>query len=406
MMKNNTSLFRPIYYPAIKTIVGLLFFLTMVGCSATRKLPANEKLYIGAKVRIDDEDIKAKKEKALENELEALVRPKPNKAFLGIRYKLLFYNMVDSVGQKKGLKHFIKNKLGEPPVLFSDVSLEANEEIICNRLENRGYFDTRCSSDIEERDRKVKVVYTAKPGPQYHIRKVDFRVDSTSVLGGAVKETQDHTFLKPEDSYDLDIIKAERDRIDARLKETGFYYFSPNDILVQVDSTVGGNQVDLFVRLKDSTPTKARKVYTINNTYIFPDYSISDDTVDIGQAEKHYNFYIADPEDKWKPLTFEHFVYFNPGDVYNRTDHNVAISNMVSMGAFKFVKNKFVETGDSARLNVFYLMTPFPKKSIRAEVSGRKTDADFTGTELTLNWRNRSTFRGAELLTLSGYTGY
>ncbi|MEO5906129.1 MAG: hypothetical protein ABIQ11_05350, partial [Saprospiraceae bacterium] len=356
----------------MRSVMALMVFFSLFACSATRKLPANEKLYIGAKVRIDDEDIKAKKEKALEKELESLVRPKPNKSFLGIRYKLMFYNMVDSVGRKRGLKHFIKNKLGEPPVLFSDVSLEANEEIICNRLQNRGYFDTRCSSDIKERDRKVKVIYTAKPGPQYHIRKVDFKVDSLSVLGSAVKETEDHTFLKPRDSYDLDIIKAERERIDARLKENGFYFFAPDDILVQVDSTVGENQVDLFVRLKESTPTKARKVYHINNTYIFPDYSISDDEVDISQAEKHFNFYITDPEDKWKPLTFRHFVYFNPGDVYNRTDHNIAISNMVSIGAFKFVKNKFVETGDSARLNVFYFLTPFPKKSIRAEISGRK----------------------------------
>src|SRR5688500_4395501 len=101
-------------------LVGLLLLalLPLFSCSVTRKLPPNEKLYTGAKVKIDDKDTPAKKKKALTTELEGLVRPKPNTKLLGIPYKLMFYNMVDTVSRKKGLKNFIKNKLGEPPVLF------------------------------------------------------------------------------------------------------------------------------------------------------------------------------------------------------------------------------------------------------------------------------------------------
>lgn len=171
-----------------------------------------------------------------------------------------------------------------------------------------------------------------------------------------------------------------------------------------VDSTVGEHKVDLIVRIKPSIPDKAKQIYRIAGTYIFPNYSISEDSLDILNAEKYGDFYIDDPEHKWKPITFARYMYFQPGDIYNRTDHNVALRNMASLGPFKFVKNKFVEAGN-AQLNVFYFLTPYPKKSIRVEISGKKTDADFTGSELTVNWRNRSIFRGAELLTLSGYTG-
>lgn len=383
----------------------LILSSLLVSCSVTRKLPLNEKLYTGAKVRIDDKAIKAKQEKELENELESLLRPKPNTSILGIRYKLMFYNMVDSVKNKRGLGNFIKNKLGEPPVLFSDVSTEANEDIICNRLENRGYFHTRCSSDIKEKEKKVSVVYTAIPGLQYMIRNVEFLIDSMNEVGRAIMDASPSTFLKADNPYDLDVIKAERERIDIRLKEKGFYYFAPDDILVLIDSTVGEHKVDLFVRLKQDMPTKAGKIYRIAGTYIFPNYTIADEELNILDAEQHGNFYITDPEHKWKPVTFERYIQFPPGEIYNRTDHNVALNNMASLGAFKFVKNKFVETGDSARLNVFYFLTPYPKKSVRAEISGRKTDADFTGTELNINWRNRSIFRGAELLTIAAYTG-
>ncbi len=381
-----------------------IILLSFGSCSVTKKLPPNEKLYIGAKVRIEDDSIRTKQKKALVNELEGIVRPKPNKDILGIPFKLMFYNLIDTTYKKKGLKHFIKYKLGEPPVLFSQVSTEANNKIIDNRLENRGFFKTRTSAEVIEKNRKVKVIYTAVPGPQYFIRKVEFLIDSTDELGDAILDTKTETFLKSEDPYDLDVIKAERERIDLRLKENGFYYFSSDDILVMIDSSVGGHQVDLFVRIKPSIPAKAKRIYRIAGTYIFPNYSISD-TLDILNAEKYEEFYIDDPEHRWKALTFSRYMYFQPGDIYNRTDHNIALRNMASLGPFKFVKNKFIEAGDSARLNVFYFLTPYPKKSIRVEISGKKTDADFTGTELTVNWRNRSIFRGAELLTLSGYTG-
>ncbi len=338
-------------------------------------------------------------------ELKSLVRPKPNASILGIRYKLMFYNLVDSVKSKKGLKYFIKHKLGEPPVLFSSVSVDANSKILCNRLENRGYFNSRCTAKIIDKNRKIKVIYTAVPGSQYMIRDVKFLIDSTFEAGDAVMKTKAETFLKSGDAYDLDVIKAERERIDLRLKEKGFYFFSPDDILVLVDSTIGEHKVDLFVRIKSSIPDKATRIYRIANTYIFPEFNIADDTIDISQATKQSDFYIIDPAHAWKPLTFERLIHFHPGDIYSRTDHAVALSSMVSLGAFKFVKNKFEETGDSARLNAYYFLTPYPKKSIRLELSGKKSDADFTGTELTINWRNRNSFRGAELLTVSAYGG-
>ncbi|MDQ7949853.1 MAG: BamA/TamA family outer membrane protein, partial [Pedobacter sp.] len=51
----------------------------------------------------------------------------------------------------------------------------------------------------------------------------------------------------------------------------------------------------------------------------------------------------------------------------------------------------------------YYQLTPYQRKSIRAEVTARSNSANFNGSEFTLSWRNRNTFRGAELLTVSAY---
>jgi outer membrane protein assembly factor BamA len=100
-------------------------------------------------------------------------------------------------------------------------------------------------------------------------------------------------------------------------------------------------------------------------------------------------------------------MFFNQGDIYNRTDHNLSLNRLVTLGTFRFVKNRFEEADSTGnpRLDAYYYLTPYPKKSLRAEITGRTNSANFTGSELTLSWRNRNAFKGAELLTISAYGG-
>jgi len=56
-------------------------------------------------------------------------------------------------------------------------------------------------------------------------------------------------------------------------------------------------------------------------------------------------------------------------------------------------------------LNSYYFLSPYPRKSLRAEITGRTNSANFTGSEVTLSWRNRNAFKGAELVTVSAYGG-
>jgi hypothetical protein len=86
---------------------------------------------------------------------------------------------------------------------------------------------------------------------------ITFPQDST-VLSSAVRETEDRTLLKKDQGYNLTTIKEERLRIDARLKEKGFYYFAPDYLKVQVDSTHADHQVDLIVKVKKETLLKRR----------------------------------------------------------------------------------------------------------------------------------------------------
>ena len=389
------------------TVFLTLTLMILSACSNIKYLPKGEQLYIGGKVKIEGKEVAKKKRKQLAKELETVLRPKPNFSFLGLRPKLYIYNIVGKPKKNKGLKHWLRTKVGEPPVLFSKVDLDFNTKLVQNRLENRGYFNAQTTADSTERNRRVKAIYTATPGKQFLIRKVEF-IEDSSALTTALSITKDKTFLKAGDPYDLDAIKAERTRIDARLKEKGFYFFGPDYLIVQVDSTVGDNQVDVFVKVKQKTPLKAKEIYTINNISIYPNYTIARDSSnskpEVGM--QFGDFMIYDRENKFKPQIFERSMTFRKGDIYNRTDHNLALNRLVNLGTFKFVKNNFT-VSDSVQhsLNTTYYLTPLPRKSIRVELLGKTNSANYTGSELNINWSNRNTFRGAELLTLSVFGG-
>jgi outer membrane protein insertion porin family len=385
------------------TVILSVFLLS--ACSTTKYLAPGQKLYTGGEVKIQDKDIKKSDASSLSDELQLLLRPKPNGSILGLRVKLWIYNKTRTK-KTKGFAHWLNTKFGEPPVLVSSVDLEKNSGILQNRLQNKSYFQAQVTGDTIGKKKTAKAVYTAVTGPGYKIRKVIFpqgkeNID-TAVAGAAAK-----TFLKPGDNYNLDVIKNERLRIDARLKEEGYYYFAPENLIMRVDSSITGHQVDIFVTVKRSTADKAKNIYTIDNIYVYPSYSLRDTSLNLDQAQKYRWYNVVEKRKTVNNYIFANTVLMRPGGVYNRTEHNNSLNRFVNLGPYKFVKNRFEDVStDSSKLNVFYFLTPYKKKSLQLEILGRTTSANYTGSQININWLNRNAFKGGEALkvTLFGST--
>lgn len=390
----------------------LLYFLSIIffaSCSATKDLHDNQNLYYGSKIKIESTTHKMPKnqQKDFQDELQALLRPKPNSKFLGMPIKLWIYNSFNPRHKSKGLGHWIQTKLGEPPVIAATSALEKNRAVFQNRMENRGFFRDTVTFDTTVKNRKLTAIYTVTVGDRYRIRNVTFPGDS-SAISKRIARISKNTLLKPKRPYDLDNIKKERERIDTRLKERGFFYFSPDDLIVDVDSTVGDHQVDMHVEIKETTPPEAQQVYKIKDVVVYADFDIQGDTSMANAKITPYGGYkIVDPNKRFQPRIFSRTLVFKPGEVYNRTDHNLSLNRLITLGVYKFVKARFepVDTVKGNYLNAFYYLTPTEFKSIRFEVTALSRSNSTTGTQLSLNWRHRNFFKGAELFTVSAYGG-
>ncbi|MGG7036660.1 MAG: BamA/TamA family outer membrane protein [Flavobacterium sp.] len=385
----------------------ILFLFFIMGCGGTKHLAEGELLYTGGSVKVIDTVIKNKDRKNLQKELEELLRPKPNSQFLGMRPKLFFYNLAGEPRKDKGFRYWLRNKVGQPPVLFSKVDLEYNSDLLRNYAENKGFFKTKTSADSTRHGKKATAKYTVWTAKQYKIKSVVFPEDS-SALAKSITKTKKRSLLVPGEPYDLDVIKKERERIDTRLKEKGYFYFQPDYILAKVDSIKGNHEVNIKLEVKDETPEKARKAYTINQVTIYPNFSIQKDSLDLKKEKivKYHDFTIIDSANTFNPKIFDRTVYLKKGELYSKKNHNLTLNRFINLGTFKFVKNEF-KISDSIpnALDVYYYLTLLPKKFIRSEFKASVNSASYTGFDVNVNWNNRNLFRGAELLTISAFGG-
>ena len=388
----------------------------VVSCSNTKFLKEGQMLYTGAEVKIENDSLSKKEKNDLESALKDNLTPKPNSSFLGLRPKLYAYNVTKEPKKQKGLRYWLKYKFGEEPVLLGDVDKEFNKDIIVNYSENKGYFNARAKYDTVSKNKKAKVIYTLNPGGRYLISNVKFPADS-SEINKEIRALKDKTLLKTGNPFDLEVIKAERQRIDDGLKNRGFYYFNPDNIIVQADSTVSKkHEVELIVKLKDKTPDLAKDQFTIDKVVVFPNYNLRDAkrgkynipmNADSLKGYEYNNIYVVDPYKKFKPRVFDRALYFEKGDLYNRKNHNLSLNRLINLGVFKFVKNEFVVSDSlNHKFDAYYILTPRELQSLRLEALGRTNSANYAGSEVNLNWTERNFFRGAEQFKASLYGAF
>lgn len=392
-----------------KCVIATLLLSYFSSCSNTKFLEEGEFLYTGAELEIKGDSLPKKERKELEGQLKENIIPKPNTSFLGLRPKLYIYNITKEPKKEKGIGYWLKYKVGEKPVLLSDVDIEFNKDILENYSENKGYFNAKATGDTISKDKKAKVEYVVTPKNRYYISQVNFPTDTTEIVQLEMANTKRRTLLKSNDPFDLDVIKAERERIDSRMKEKGFYYFHPDNIIVQADSTVTkDHKVELFVKLKNNTPAIAKEQFTIDKVIVFPDYNLREIRRGIysipmqKDSLEQYNkgdFYMVDKQNKFKSKVFDRALYFKSGELYNRADHNLTLNRLVNLGVFKFVKNEFIVSDSiNNKFDAYYFLTPREFQSLRLEVLGRTNSANYGGGEVNLNWTHRNFMKGAEQL--------
>ena len=405
--------------PTRRALLLVPALLLLASCSGLKFVPEGERLYTGGKVTIKPPagEKTVNNQSALQTELEAVVGPKPNSSLLGLRPKLYFWHM--GVGKKKGLGKFFADKFGEPPVYLSQAKPATVRDLLVNRQRNNGFFNGQAAYEVKKEEKTASIDYTALPGVVYRYTQVNFP-PGDSLVQTAIRNTQGESLVKVGDAYNLATLTAERVRIDAALKEHGYYYFAPDYLVFKVDSTLD-HKATVDVRLKPTAPPKALRPYWLDQVKLNTSYVLTDTTTRKPIRFRGYQYFPDEDVFKAKAIARATFLY--PDSVYRRHRRDQTLSRLMSLGTFRFVEIRFkpAAAGDTTvavpadaapgsdrsvglrqRLDAEVLMTQLKKKSLRAEVQLTTKTNGFTGPALRVTFRNRSALRGAEQLLING----
>lgn len=378
--------------------------ILLTGCSALKFVPDNEVLYTGAEVDIVPEGrIRAKKR--IKELLDANLVPKPNTTVLGMRPGLWFFYKAGNP-KKKGLRRFIKTKLGQAPVYMSDIEADQTAEVLEAHLINHGYFFSEVNSEETVKGKKGTVRYIARVYPPYRLREIAFpRMDT---LFTNIDSVKGDSYLRPRQRYNLERLKAEQERIEEALENLGFFHFDDRHLIFEADSTVGRRQVDLLLTLEPGVPEKAKQIYRIGSVNVYPDHVIFGDTArskPVGIDVDGLNY--IDHTNQYKPRTITKVINFRPGNIYRAIDREYTLRHLMSLGSFKFVDIRFKESKeDSLLLDTHIYLTPHLRKSIRGEIQMVSKSNNFVGPGFSLSFTNRNFLRGSEQLRITANTSY
>lgn len=377
----------------------------LCGCSATKMVPEGDRLYTGAKIAWHG--LKQHDQRDLEDGLNDRIRPKPNSRILGIPVRLLLYDL----GKKpkgKGLNYLLREKWGRPPVLLSQVHTDYTQKVLQSYLEDNGFFRSAVADSVDTvGEKKAKAVYQIRPGLRYFIDSVRYEADSTLPLGRLINQGARFSFLRAAHPYSLDVIKEERTHISNRLKNQGYYYFAPDDLIVLVDSTHEG-KVNLHVRLKDSLSRASVIPYHLRKIRLYTNYDLLHDSTSQRQKGVRYkDLEIIDPDSLFKPYLFDRSVFLRSDSLYRIRNHTITLSRIMNLGPFKFVRSQFQRVRDSSGLlDVKLLMTPYPKHALQFNLTGNSRSNNYVGSQVSISAKNRNWLHAADLLEMNVSGGF
>jgi len=369
------------------------------GCAGLRFIPEDEELYTGADVRIESEE-RVPRRRRLQSELEDGIRPQPNTTWLGlIRPGLWIHGAFADI--ETGLRGRLRDRFGEPPVLFDEVSPERTAETLRRRLGNRGYFDAELEYKITRRRKRAGVTYYAELFEPFRIAELR-GPPGDSRLEIAIRDVLYESLVEPGDVYSLDTLIEERSRIDRELKNAGFYYFNPDYLEYAARIAPESRTVELDLHVKPGTPARARRPYRLGSVHLHTGHSraLLTGERDAAATELSPRVYYLSDEVPYRTAALRDAIVLQPGELYNRRRHLDTISRLMDLGVFQFVTIRYRQAADNETLDAEVHLTPMMEKSLQAELRAVTKSNNYAGPGLSASYLDRNLRGGAEQLEL------
>lgn len=434
-------------------VSGCLLALLLTSCNITKQLKPGE--YLVEKNKIVD----LGKTQIPRDNIEAFIKQKPNRKILSfIPFNLWLYNRIDKdklvkqkerrnarydrINAKRTARNAKKNErriakgkpakdprlknkdkltmrenlldIAEEPVIFDSIITKQTSRQLTRFLNTKGYLYARVKDSVVLKNKKAKVFYFLKPGRQFLIESIKYKIPDDQLAYYIYKDTN-NCLIKLNTGFDADLIQKERERITNRLLDNGFYFFEEDYIYFEADSNAHNQNIRLAICAKnfplqvnaetDSTILVPHTRYTINNIYIitenlknsFRDEHFRDTLV----YEDYPDYYfLQNHKSHYRPAVLANNIEFYRNTVFQKTLAERTYKRLLNLGLFRNVLIQFVKNAkENDLLDCYIVCTPLVKQAVTFETEATNTSGNL-GIAGNLLFQNKNFFKGAELIEL------
>ena len=387
--------------------VGLLMILlSTVSCSTTRRIPTDDKLFVGIK-QIDYEEHEDSKHFAeVQEEIEAALSTPPNGALFGsssIRspfpFGLWIWNAFS--GSQSVFGKWVTKSFGRKPVLLSNVNPALRASVAKQVLNSHGYLRGDVSYQViqTKNPKKAKVSYTIIPRELFRIDSLDytgFPKDQMRLL----QTRQAAALVRKGDPFDVSKLDAERERISRLFRNQGFFYYQSSYASYLADTLSVPGSVLAHLQLADSLPSEVMRKWYIGRAELSLKKNYFDelrDTLTRNLFTVHYN----GKKPPIRPKVILRDLRLFPNRPFRYDNYVESVNKLNASGLYSSIDFKFVPRDTTASCKTLDLMIdcvlekPYDfyfEANVKGKTSGR------LGPGMVLGFAKRNAFRGGEII--------
>ncbi len=306
--------------------------------------------------------------------------------------------------RKTGFKAWLYRSFAKEPVLIeTDVQPGLRVQMVEDMLDNLGYFGSGASYEIipKKNPKKARMSYRVSVADPWHLETVRF----PAVTGDATREIagmRASSNLKPGQQYNIDTLTRERVRITNNLRDKSYYYFRPQYLEYQADTTRADHGVDLRMNLAPGIPEAALQPYDIGNVKLLLFSTTGNkeaDSTEIGGKKVWYQKPL-----RLRPKVIEKALRgLNTGDPAALPAINRTLNNMTRLGVFRYVNLEVtpldsLRPGDPLDMTISAAMDTPMEAGIEIDLAYESSS--FIGPAAIFGVKHKNIFGGGEVLAL------